>query len=130
MIIAIKTDKPDAELYVLTKDGEIVSECKWEAGRDLTLQILSNIESVIKDAGGSLPELSAVTVFKGPGSFTGLRIGITVANTLSYAQNVPIVAASGDDWLRASLVQIDSAKPGNYVLPYYDSEPNITTQKK
>jgi tRNA threonylcarbamoyladenosine biosynthesis protein TsaB len=38
-------------------------------------------------------DIEGVVCFKGPGSFTGLRIGLTVGNALAYAQNIPVVAS-------------------------------------
>jgi hypothetical protein len=65
----------------------------------------------------------------GEGSFTGLRIGTTVANAMSYSLGVPIVAAEGENWINEGLGKITSSKPGNLVVPKYNAEPNISQPK-
>ncbi|MDD3875171.1 MAG: tRNA (adenosine(37)-N6)-threonylcarbamoyltransferase complex dimerization subunit type 1 TsaB [Bacteroidales bacterium] len=50
------------------------------------------IEKVLKKAGKSLSELSAVAVSKGPGSYMGLRIGVATAKGLCYALGIPLIA--------------------------------------
>ena len=65
----------------------------------------------------NLNTISGLIVYQGPGSFTGLRIGITVANALSYSLGVKIVGTSGQNWrldgLRAlrESTEIKLAKP-------------------
>ncbi|MBI3984807.1 MAG: tRNA (adenosine(37)-N6)-threonylcarbamoyltransferase complex dimerization subunit type 1 TsaB [Candidatus Levybacteria bacterium] len=48
------------------------------------------IEKVLKDNNLSPKDLSKIEVNKGPGSFTGLRVGIAIANTLSYLLKIPV----------------------------------------
>lgn len=50
------------------------------------------IEEVIKDAGISLKDLAAIAVSQGPGSYTGLRIGVSAAKGLCYALGIPLIA--------------------------------------
>ncbi len=76
------------------------------------------------------PDVSGIIVFEGPGSFTGLRIGITVANTLAYGQGVPIVGAQGEDWIAKGLAQLAAGHNDTQVLPHYGAEAHITKPKK
>ena len=50
------------------------------------------IEEIIKEAGISLNDLSAVAVSQGPGSYTGLRIGVSAAKGLCFALGIPLIA--------------------------------------
>lgn len=50
------------------------------------------IEQIIKDAGITLNDLSAIAVSQGPGSYTGLRIGVSAAKGLCYALDIPLIA--------------------------------------
>lgn len=50
------------------------------------------IDAVMKEAGHSMGSLSAIAVSKGPGSYTGLRIGVSAAKGLAYALGVPLIA--------------------------------------
>ncbi len=130
MILAIKTDQPIAEIYLLDKSGNTVRNDIWQADRQLSQDILSRIVGLLKQAGGNLSQLSGLVVFEGPGSFTGLRIGISVANALAYAQHVPIVGASGAKWLVEGVNQLPKTKPSNFIQPQYGAPPRITQPRK
>lgn len=125
MILAIRTDKPESELY-LFNGGRVVAETKWPAHRELADTLLQKIETLLKAANTQLADVSGIVVFTGEGSFTGLRIGTTVANTIAYSNNIPIVASTGNDWIENGLKIIKSAKTGELITPQYHSEPNIT----
>jgi tRNA threonylcarbamoyladenosine biosynthesis protein TsaB len=75
-------------------------------------------------------QLSAIIVYKGPGSFTGLRIGVSVANTYAYALNIPIVGCSGDDWLIDGIQSIKQNINEKIITPEYGGKINITSPKK
>jgi len=79
---------------------------------------------------------TGIIVAAGPGSFTGLRIGLSVANTIAYVQDIPIVAPassiSPEDLLQKGLLMLKSrgASFDEAVTPHYGSEPHITRPKK
>ncbi len=133
MILAIRTDKPEAELYLF--DGQKqVAITQWHAHRELSNTLLDRIELLLKDAGIDKTNLTAIIVYKGPGSFTGLRIGITVANTMAYSLRIPIVAASGNDelWYENSIQMLLHKAPQKNIaiMPHYGAEVRITAPKK
>ena len=128
MILALRSDKPEAELY-LFDDGKKVAEIKWEAHRELADTLLSKIKEILVNNNIADNEITGIIMHTGEGSFTGLRIGTTVANAMSYSLGVPIVATEGDNWISEGLGKITSSKPGNLVVPKYNSEPNISQPK-
>ncbi len=69
-------------------------------------------------------------MYEGPGSFTGLRIGITVANTLAYSLNIPIAGAEGESWLDDSLANLSGMTEPTVILPKYGSDAHITKPRK
>ena len=128
MILGIKTDSDRAELYLL-REGQVVADHSWGSGRKLSSELLDHIEAILKKNNGSWKDISGLIVFRGPGSFTGLRIGVTVANTIAYAQSVPIVGQAGADWLKEGAKRIVAGKSDTQVVPEYGSPPNITKPK-
>jgi len=128
MILALRSDKPEAELY-LFDDGKKVAEIKWEAHRELADTLLSKIKEILVNNNIADKDITGIIMHTGEGSFTGLRIGTTVANAMSYSLGVPIVATEGDNWISEGLGKITSSKPGNLVVPKYNSEPNISQPK-
>lgn len=129
MILALHSATPDTELYLLDGD-KIVQKKLWHADRQLAKDLLKEIEMLLAQAGTSWDDINGLVVFKGPGSFTGLRIGCTVLNTIAYANNIPIVGSVGDDWLTNGAGLIIGGQDHKTVLPAYGAEPRITTPRK
>ena len=92
MIILLDTSTSTCFLTIV--NGENRQDFEWEAGRTLARNLLKFLE----EKTGDLHLISGIGVMKGPGSFTGLRIGLTIVNTLADSLNVPIVGAMGDNW--------------------------------
>ncbi len=130
MILAIRTDSPVAELYLLDETGRELAKDIWEAGNKLSDEIHEHIRLLLDDQSGSLEDLTGLVAYKGPGSFTGLRIGLSVANAIAFAQEIPIVGAGGDDWLDECISQLSSGVASAQVTPEYGRGANITKPKK
>jgi tRNA threonylcarbamoyladenosine biosynthesis protein TsaB len=128
IVLAIRTDKPEAEIYIY-KGGEKLAELKWQAHLKLAETLNSKIKEILNMLSISYKDLDSVAVYRGPGSFTGLRIGMSAANALAYAQNIPIVSRGGSDWLQQSIQAIQSGQSDKIVTPEY-SAPAYTTKPK
>ena len=129
IILALRTDKPEAELYLL--DGaQQLAAIKWQAHLKLAETLNTQIEKILNKSSISYKDLKAIAIYKGPGSFTGLRIGMSVANALAYAQAIPIVARSGDDWLEKSIKALQAGQNDKIAVPKYGSPAHITQPKK
>ncbi len=77
----------------LAKDGKTIVCCETaEEGYSHAEKLHVFIEQSIKEAGISYHDLSAIAVSQGPGSYTGLRIGVSAAKGLCYALNIPLIA--------------------------------------
>lgn len=129
MILTVKTDNPIAELGLLRPGGELVDQYSWEAGRELARDLLKQIQTLLHKNKTNFEALSAIIVFAGPGSFTGLRIGITVANTIAYVNKMPIVGVKGKNWQELGLKRLVEQQNDRIVLPHYGATPNITLPK-
>jgi len=75
------------------------------------------IDEVLKLANKSIEEIEAVAVSKGPGSFTGLRIGISAAKGLCYSLDVPLISVS----TLASLANAINVDKGEFIIPLLDA---------
>ena len=130
MILAIRTDAPEARLALLKSDGKILSDVHWQADRRLAHELLGKLEDLLSEQSSTWKDLSGLIVYRGPGSFTGLRIGITVMNTIAYAQKIPIVGTTGDQWIEQGIELIASGETQEIVLPEYGAEAHITKPRK
>lgn len=129
MIITIKTDNPIAE-FCLFDQGKKLDCLQWEADRQLANQIFTKLEELLKKHNQVWSDLRGIVVFEGPGSFTGLRIGITVADTLAYGLKIPIVAERGENWQSQGIERLQKKQNDKIALPHYGAEANITLPKK
>lgn len=128
-ILTIRTDKPEAELGLFEGDTKLAYSA-WPAHRQLAETIHLKIKELLESQGRSLDDLAGVAVFKGPGSFTGLRIGLSVANTLADSLKLPIVSENGENWLKTACGRLEREEDEHIALPEYGAEPNITKPKK
>ena len=128
-ILGIRTDKPEAELY-LYRDEKKLGEVKWQAHKELSKTIHAQIEKISAAADQALGDFDGVVCYKGPGSFTGLRIGLSVANALAYANGIPIVAHTGDDWLETGIKGLLTGKNDKIATPFYGRPATTTLPKK
>lgn len=134
LILAIRSDKPEAELYLLTSlssDRAVETEV-WQAHRSLSETIHSKIKATLARQHKTIHDLTGIVVFCGPGSFTGLRISVSVANALSASLNIPVVGSTGNGWIKKGLSRLPFAQEqkSTLAIPQYGSEPHITTPKK
>ncbi len=90
MLLAIDTATRTASL-ALHDGGQVRYEATWEAGRRHTVQLAPRLFAALEDLGLGAEDLTAVAVTTGPGSFTGLRVGMALAKGLSMARNLPLV---------------------------------------
>ena len=75
-------------------------------------------------------DIQGIVAYEGPGSFTGLRIGLSVANALAASNQVPIVGISGDAWIQNGVARLLTDKGSSVALPQYGAPVHITPQKK
>ncbi len=91
-ILAIETSSAVGSIALACDDG--VLEASIPGPREQTAAILPLTEQLLAEAGLSLETLDAVAFGRGPGSFTGLRVAAAIAQGLSLAADLPIVAVS------------------------------------
>jgi len=129
LILSIKTDQPEAELALFEDDTQLAIE-KWLAHRQLAETIHPKIADLLKGQDKDWSNLQAIVCFKGPGSFTGLRIGLSVANALAFGLKLPIIAADGDTWAADGIKSLLVGKTDKVAMPEYGAPVHITAQKK
>jgi tRNA threonylcarbamoyladenosine biosynthesis protein TsaB len=129
LILTICTDKPEAEVGLYNGNQQL-AYYTWPAHRQLAETIHIRINELLLAHERNLHDIEGIVTFKGPGSFTGLRIGLSVANALAYTCDIPIVSTAGDDWIKLGLGRLQVGENDQLALPEYGSPPHITLPRK
>lgn len=129
LILTFRTDKPEAEIGLYDGEKQLAYET-WQAHRELSMTIHKKIDEILTSHNIKLSDLRGIVCFKGPGSFTGLRIGLTVANTLAYSLDIPIIGSSSENWQTDGIKEVSAGKNAKVIIPEYGADPHITVQKK
>ncbi len=98
LILCIETGTDICSVGI-ARDGEIVSLRESDEGRDHAKKVAVFVDELLRETGVAPDELDAVAVGKGPGSYTGLRIGVSFAKGLCYGLGIPLVAVGSLDAL-------------------------------
>ncbi len=115
-MISLFLDTCNSNLIVsLIQDNKIIYKRIEETDKNLSVRLLPIIEECFKECNKSINDIDRVYIANGPGSFTGVRIGVTVAKVIAYSLNKKIIPISE--------LQILASIPNekNYIVPIIDA---------
>ena len=115
IILSLETSSPVASL-ALTDDDDTLSEISLDSGLTHSRTLLPEIKNMLDRSGISVPDLSLLTVGLGPGSFTGLRIGLAAAKGLAFAAEKPLVGVPTLDAMAGS-----ASRESTIICPVVDA---------
>ena len=119
-ILAMDTSTRSLTVALL-RDYECIAEAGLEAERNHSLYLVPVIQQMIAEQGVALHQLQAIAVGVGPGSYTGVRIGVTVAKTMAWSLKIPVYGVSSlsayAHAARATMMQAEDT----YYLPLLDA---------
>lgn len=98
LILSIETGT-DVCSVALANDGELMALRESDEGRDHARKVAVFVDELLRETGVQPDDLDAVAVGMGPGSYTGLRIGVSFAKGMCYALNIPLLAVGSLDAL-------------------------------
>lgn len=106
-------------LYLDTSTPEVIlkldnHEYREELGRDMAEKLLGFLKGKLAENGKTFRDITKITFMSGPGSFTGLRIGATIVNTLAHELNIPLYDHHGE---KHPLILPDYGRPANITAP-------------
>ena len=93
MQLAIDTSTNIASLALVQGD-RVLAESTWHCGQNHTVELLPQLARLLDEAKVGIQSISCVIVAKGPGSFNGLRVGISTAKGLALSLGIPIIVIS------------------------------------
>ncbi len=115
LILAIDTSTRAS--LVLAGDSAVRAVSRREVQHRHGSHVLEQVDEVLAGAGVGLDELGALAVGTGPGSFTGLRVGLATAKTIAYARSLPLVGVMSSDALRRAATTAGAPDDAAVVLP-------------
>lgn len=120
LILNIET-ATDVCSVALALDGKIIAIREESSGQSHARLLTTFISECMKEAGFQLSDLSAVAVSKGPGSFTGLRIGVATAKGLCYALDKPLLSVNTLQSMASNYLIHNKADAGTWLCPMIDA---------
>ena len=135
MILVIDTSSSNVTVSII-ENNNILYEFKKKIDNDIASKILPLIDRGLEEMGRNIKEVNKIFVVNGPGSFTGVRIGVTVAKTIAWALNIKVVPISSLELMATTkvgnkfIVPLIDARRGNVYAGVYDNDLNVVTDDK
>ncbi|NHC42119.1 tRNA (adenosine(37)-N6)-threonylcarbamoyltransferase complex dimerization subunit type 1 TsaB [Bacillus sp. MM2020_1] len=115
-ILAIDTSNYALGVALL-EDNQVLGEYITNLKKNHSVRIMPAIQTLMKDCEKVPADLTKIVVAKGPGSYTGVRIGVTIAKTLAWTLNIPLVGVSSLEILASGVGRYFDG----YVSPLFDA---------
>jgi tRNA threonylcarbamoyladenosine biosynthesis protein TsaB len=116
-ILAVDTTTPDGSAAVL-ENGELRIEINWTSPTTHSSRLLRSVDFILAAAGLDVRDLDGFAVAVGPGSFTGIRIGLSAIKSLAFASGKPVAPVS----TLAALASKPAPSEGRLVVPVLDAK--------
>jgi tRNA threonylcarbamoyladenosine biosynthesis protein TsaB len=117
LILAVDTTTPGGSV-ALVRDGRLIGEFNLESPSTHSARLLGSIDFLLGASGLDIHEVDAYAVAAGPGSFTGIRIGLSAVKSLAFASGKPVAAVSTLEALASKIAEA----PVRLVCPVLDAK--------
>ncbi len=132
IILGIETSTMTGSVALL-REETLLAEFTLNTPKTHTERLLSAIDCVLQSASIPIHEIDGIAVASGPGSFTGLRIGVTTAKSLAYSIHKPVVGVSSLDALASQILHserlicpiLDARKKEVYTALYRNEDDSV-----
>lgn len=131
MLLAIDTATRVASIALYNSDG-VVAELTWRSRENHTVELTAQIVQVMDLARVAKSDLQAIGVALGPGSFTGLRVGMSVAKGLAFGAQIPLLGiptldalAHAHAWQSLPIWAVLAAGRGRYSVARYKARRGV-----
>ena len=135
MILAVESASTDLSVAVGNADGSLLALDGWSVGPRQAHELLPRMQDLLQRVGGSLDMVTGIGVGLGPGSFTGLRVGMSLAKGLAFAlgrpvAGVPSLAAWLESEPEASAAASRAGAREAYLLIRGEDEPRVVDREQ
>lgn len=130
-------DTTSSFLYAgIINDNRVLIEVKQNLGKNMSVEAMKYITNMMNDVNIKPENINKIIVVNGPGSFTGIRIGVTIAKVMAWSLNIPITTISSLDAMAVSnskdlykIPVIDARRNSSY-FSIYDKNNNLIVENK
>ena len=127
-------------LYIniyIVKHDEVIKDCKLKVEKDMSNKILPLLRKLLSEVNMSISDINKIFITIGPGSFTGVRIGLTVAKVVSWGLDIPLIPistleylASGMNLSKNKIRPIIDARRGNVFTALYNNNLDVIEKEQ
>lgn len=115
-MITLFLDTSNIKLIVgIIKDNDCISLISQDNDKNLSSKVLPLIKSMLEDSNILIDDVKRIIIVNGPGSFTGVRVGVTIAKTFAWAKQIDIIPISSLRVMATTEVSTD------YIVPLIDA---------
>lgn len=107
-------DTCNSFIISIIKNNEIIYINKDSSNTDTSSKVMPIIDEAFRNTNLNIKDIDKIFVVNGPGSFTGIRVGVTIAKTISYSLNIPLIKLS-------ELELLATTPTSNYNVPVIDA---------
>ena len=135
MILVIDTSSSYVTVSIINNDT-ILHEFKRKIDNDIASKIMSIINMELTESNIDIKSINRIFVVNGPGSFTGVRIGVTIAKTIGWSLNIKVNPISSLELMATTktskkyIVPLIDARRGNVYAGVYDNDLNVILEDK
>ena len=94
MLLAIDTSTRYAGVALLNRDGQLVQLLHWRSQQNHSVELFPTIETALHRQATTIKDVTGIAIAVGPGSFSALRVGLSVAKGLAWARGLPLVTVT------------------------------------
>jgi tRNA threonylcarbamoyl adenosine modification protein YeaZ len=123
VIVAFSSSSPVASVALFSESGELLAEGDREASMRASEACLSILQELLQKTNLQLSEASLIVADLGPGSFTGVKVAVTLAKSLAFALSVPTAGANSFDLISADRTAVLPSKKGEWFIRGVGQEP-------
>lgn len=119
----------------LVSDDKLVYFYNNDEGHDMSSMIMPVLDMAFKEAGFKPSDLDKIMAVNGPGSFTGIRVGLTVAKTMAWALKIPVISISSLEVISSGFdsdynTSLINARRGYAYVGSYDDNLNVISDDR
>jgi hypothetical protein len=116
VIVAFSTSSPVAGVALISEDGSVIASAHTEARMAASGACLRQLDQLLRERALSIIDATLFAADLGPGSFTGVKVGVTLAKAFAFALGVPASGAESFDLIDANATVAIPSKRGEFFL--------------